>query len=474
MTLNLNSLLTAQNPNLLARLALVRGVTEDDGLGFHWSVYKATHRFSNPLGMEFGEDSFKNSFQDYLSGLTDLIKSISMHGYISDLALHPIRVNRRGIIIDGAHRIAVLIHLGFDELDIELSNDEFLSNPDLTQLERNGMPRVFCEALEVQLLDVAAEASALVFFGFERKKVTRLLEITQPQGVNVIKRVDLDLNGNSKARLIEMCYGANDWFTPELGQQMTVERFLGQKEMATVLFLGHSSDFATSLKKKLRISIGGFERRIHGTDNDHDLSRLMTFFTGTGRHWANSAPPGAEQRLTNDIRELRSHQDISKLTKNYPLISGSTVLELYGTYQARDRDIIMPGWKTGKSELSDTSHVRHLESFGVDIDHLATNPEMYFFFLGTKVLSLRGGAEIYLSHAASDSGKNKIRLLLQALVNSTLTDSPSQQRSLIVPKARVLASRAYESLVAILPRKWRSPARRIACQLGSALFNTKR
>lgn len=375
------SLLVPSRLDICSKIPLVTawksGADERWGRDLYFSYLEKIHPFGG-----FNQDLGKHTLEDYYFSFRQLFHSIASNGFNQELGGIPF--GNKGIT-NGAHRVAISVALGLD-VPIEKSSDVDHVY-DWRFLEDIGLDSVFVDGIISEFLDHWPNTRIFCLMGLETH-VSNDVEDYLNQNRNVIFRKSISLTSIGQRRLMKILYGSNPWWDHSLFETLTLERFKGNTDKVTFVFIeAQSISDDVHLKEQLRRIFLHSEsiKKIHSTDTQEEVTRLIdTILNSNSIHFMNYAPIGAEEKVLTRIRqnsEKRSseHQEL--------IIDGSSILEMYSIRPANDLDYVTQGNIWHQSEMI-KSHNHEYETQLIKPSDLFFDPRAFFKWDGMKFMSL--------------------------------------------------------------------------------------
>lgn len=421
-------------------------------MSFAWGLYRDYFFSSNPTG-KLNEHFHKQSMRDYLTSFASLIASVQKEGLRTKHG-NPITVSDKGVVIDGAHRLAAAYLLDYETASVRVvESEDMIGAQILNFAKKNGFSGHYLEAIQLKILQSSENLGALVFFGLPHDYNLDLLS-KDVASKKALAAFPLKLTDEGVFRLVELCYGTKDFFTDDIQRRMALERFLDSKaNCATLIFLDMDSESLRELKERLRRDIQGFERKLHSTDSKADAVRLLTFASATGCHWANysTLSPDQERDFRKRIQPL--HKEDNPCADQFFLL-GTKGIEAYGFPecvgdQVPEAVAVTPNTMTEKS----AKLTGELSRLRFDFGDLNMDPSKYFYFEGYKLLSLEGTIVRFTTSTFSECCLDAV-----SFAASLLRGNPVRLPERKLPSKhslgayRIRASRLYEYTMSVLPK----------------------
>jgi hypothetical protein len=425
----------------MSKLSLARAWTRNCDDSWGTELYLAYMFATRPPG-GFSEGG-KTTLADYLQGYRKLFTSMSISGFDSEKGFIP--VSTQGVT-NGAHRLACAIALDLDVVVGEVGEAphrydwEFLAEIGLRDKYRDEMlreyinlrndVRIFC------LLDLSPKDENSAFD-----------EISA--ACTVIGTKSVDLNSIGQRRMMKSLYGRNIWWSDNLMETLSYERF-GNVSGAKVKFVFvQSSDnsFMVGLKESIRKKfVSSHFKKLHSTDSyieAHDISDLA--LNANSMHFMNHAPLRAEdsilKRIYAEIPEAIDNPDL--------LVDGSASLEMYGLRKAIDLDLVR--FQPITDDYSDNKfHNSEYNSMPVKPGRIISDPSCYFNFMGIKFMSLNSAIS-FKAHRGEKKDMVDIQLILNLPNIDKIYNDVESDRMAYIFRRRLMIRKIVESVLEYLP-----------------------
>jgi hypothetical protein len=371
---------------------------------------------ANRIDGKESENQAKSTVADYFKSFEKLIDSIMEHGFDSSFGTIP--VSESGIV-NGAHRLAVALTL--NERVIASPSSEPFGAYDYLWFRRSGMGEEFIDVMAYGLISSLNNVRAYVTFGEDLEISDRIAKEISLHAKPIIRK-RLGLTEIGQRRLIDLCYGHNDWWEPRLLEPMTRERFEDDAPWCDIVFTQESEldqlrDRKVQLRKLLPQS--HFDRKIHGTDYYFDTFFLAeAILNKNSRMFLNTSPIGSEDRIFETLGGPFKTTEPVLARKNW-CIDGSSVLEIHGLRRASDIDYIVDEGALIPHELKKQGddHAQEYARGQADVYELINDPRNHLVYKGVKFLSLQA---LLLNKFQNTDQKGKLDVgLIAGWVNGT-------------------------------------------------------
>ena len=334
--------------------------------------------FENDGSGKIGEEAFLKSFDD-------LISSIKREGF----DINSIIPLSQGVLLDGAHRVAVSMFFNKEIPCVELQMDP--PNYNYAFFEERGLKRDYLDAMAYEYAKLKDNTYIVIIWPTAEGKEKELSEILNSYG-KIVYRKDVYLNRNGSVQLIRQVYKRESW----IGSSRS--NFIGARNKASWCFKGtgplrvflfESNNDLVEMKEKIRNMYGVGKHSVHVNDDHKETVELAgLFFNKNSIHWLNNSllrELSWFERLFKDYKEFIKKEGIDP---DNACLVGSATLAAYGIRDVRDIDfIIFPDClETGFKEID--CHNAELKEYPKKRDEIIFDPDNYFVVDGYKFASL--------------------------------------------------------------------------------------
>ena len=356
----------------------------------NWSQYLYRYFIVEGSGADGSEkeNDAKSIYRDYFDAFTKLIDSIESRGF--DSSLGSILLGDGGLV-NGAHRLAIAAYL---DLPVHIvRTPETAGNYDYRWMIRKKLSSVAIDAMAFNLVKMMPNCRATLLFDLEQSTTQRIEEVLS-RSSEIIIRKRIRLSDIGKRRVVDLAYGHNEWWSINLLEKMTAERFRrDQDSWCDVIFtLENDVHDVRPRKTELRrlLPHGYFERRIHGSDEYSDTFYLAeSLLNQNSLRFLNTSPVGSEARIFELIGGPVPTDSPAVATRDW-VLDGSAVLEVHGIRQARDIDFISTCNATvpEKIKKQGDSHSDQYVGKEFSVDDIVVDPRRHLIHRGVKFVSL--------------------------------------------------------------------------------------
>lgn len=403
-------LLNFRRMDLFAKLIYMENLDVSPEYGIE--IYKESIRVVTRGSFNEDGDDEKNKFDDYRKSFNELIENIKRNSFQG----RPVPVDRNYILLDGAHRTSACYSLGKDieiivlDIDSEVNYDTkyFIDRGCDVDIMNILLQKAIKEIQDIYIANVWPSA-----LGHDRE----IKEIFQRNRVESLLGGDgfIPVSLTSEGALQYVCqiYCNEDWIGTYQNHYSGANRkvfpcFKNSAPIRVYILKANQLSQIVHCKKEIRDIFQMGNHSIHITDSHNEAIKMgEILFNNNSLFFMNYANPFKyEEGVQRTINFSKDNPDQDFL------ITGSSVLALFGICDSNDLDYITPD---GKLLSGIESHNKLFEQHFKDVKYLFGDPRKYFVYFGIKILSLE---QLEIIKSARNEVKDKIDLdLIQAFKN---------------------------------------------------------
>lgn len=311
----------------------------------------------------------KTSFEDF----DDAFKSI-----IGNTVDEPVPVNSDGDIVNGSHRLAAALHLQRPINIRDLTpkeNPRIESNYEFFIGRNGGMPKHMLQRTALEYVKLKSNSHIVCLFPICFNRMKDVMNVINKHS-NLFYHSDTTLNSEGQLNLMKEIYLTDGWANEEGIRRKGNQCFMGRNNVRFLVIDGKDLETVKDMKNKVRALFNVGNHCVHITDTHEEAIRVAkTVFNDNSIHFLNNRK---NVSFPNYVKLLKA----SKPSDN-TVITGSSVLSLYGLRDCKDLDII-----DYDNVLTDT-HNQYLEKFyKITLDDIVNNPRNHLYYNGHKYVSL--------------------------------------------------------------------------------------
>lgn len=353
-------------------------------------VYEAhIHAFN---GCQEGDGSGKSGIGAFIAAYNTLLDSIKAVGFDPTLSLVP--VDRNGIVIDGAHRVAACIqyHRKINTVTFEMNansyNYEFFLD--------KGLDQEYCDAVALEYCRLNPRSYIVSVFPSAVGNEQDVRSILEQHGeIFYARQVKLSRLGS--VNLVRQMYDGEHWVGSfanrfEGAQHKAAECFRTEGPVRVYVFTSDDFDKVKAVKQQIRELFGISNHSVHVNDTHEETVRLgQLLLNANSVHFLNNA------RLTTFPRFQAHFENYKKVLREQRVdgerlcIDGSAVMAAYGIREARDLDYLHYGYDNLGFDYPPEligSHNSEIAHHITTRDDIIFNPRNHFYYDGIKFASL--------------------------------------------------------------------------------------
>ena len=409
-TVPARSLISPYRLDLLGKIAYVESREKNINREFGLNIYKRTLDVCTMGTFSETDNANKQCFEDFISAFDRLIDSIKEKGMDSSQSVIP--VGKNGVIMNGAHRVAIAAYYGMDVPIVEFDKDASLIDADLCK--KRFMSDEDLDYLVTELCKWREDLFLCCMWPSAGPSDKRnIAKKIMNDEYNVVYEKRVELNSNGMHSLIPQIYCTMAWVgdvdSRFFSSTPKVDACLGNNPFEVIVFQGDELQKVVALKGKMREVFGIEEKSLHITDYPAETLYLAQMLLNNNTiSFLNKAEPFKYIGLNKKVFAFKDAlKDQNKDINDYVIDSGS-VLGIYGIREADDLDYLCI--KDEKDYAVAEGYENHVyikdgEYYKRPFDDLIYNPENVFYYFGLKFLTLDRVYEFKTNRASS---KDKI------------------------------------------------------------------
>lgn len=383
-------LLTCSRFDIIPKL--IYATHQELGIESSWAreLYEAHIRAFN--GCQEGDGSGKSGIETFIASYDKLRIAIKHEGFDTNCSLVPI--DRNGVVIDGAHRVATCILYNrqveavvFDMDATSYNYEYFISR---------GLAYEYADAIALEYCRVNPQAYIVTVFPSAVGKDREIIEILEHAGgIFYARQVQLSRLGS--INLIRQIYEGEHWVGNfinqfEGAQKKAAECFRIDGPVRFYVLTSDDLEKVKFAKQQIRDLFGISNHSVHINDTHEETVRLgRILLNANSVHFLNNAQLTTFPRFHAHFENYKKILKEQKINDEYLCIDGSSVMSAYGIREARDLDYLHFGYEN----LVFDYPPEFIGSHNIEISHHVTtrddilfNPLNHFYYDGLKFSSL--------------------------------------------------------------------------------------
>lgn len=374
------TLLSPDRLDVMVRYIFVRQRQLGWAVGWGTSVYR---HLLESWNAEFEDgDGRKSSFPDYLRHFTALIDDVALNGYDRERGLIPYTGST---IVDGAHRLATALYFRQAVDAVQLEGPP--QKQDAAALLRIGMSTTVVEQLVNEYLKLNADCYAAIFFPASWDEMNTALNLLAEKAKVVLSK-DISLTEQGRRNIIELLYGHEPWWKPDLLDEFVRLRFPNGGDGKVVFVKTPPGEGSRPTKEHVRKAFPQ-PHYVHMNDTRRETGWIGDLLlNANGVTFLNLRPTWQPKRFCELLAEYEERLGDVSDPSAYCIDSGA-VMAAFGLRDCNDIDYIVPQRSFPSLGAEDLAcHNNEYIGFQVPVDELIFNPAYHFSYKGVKYLSI--------------------------------------------------------------------------------------
>ena len=323
----------------------------------HLKIWNGFHE-RNPKKNGFEE--FDNAFKSIINNTVD----------------EPVPVNPDGHIANGAHRLAAaLYHQRPINTRNTNSNENYPIEADYKVFHKKGLQNHILQRTALEYAKLKSNTHVICLFPIAHTRMEEVMNIIEKHS-NIFYKSSEVLNGTGQLGLIKEIYLSDGWANEKGIRKKCKQCFRGMSKVTFVLIDAKNLETVKEMKKEIRALFKVGNHSVHINDYHIDTIRIAkTVFNDNSIHFLNNR----KDVLFPNYKKLMSDTKSDDNT----IMTGSTVLSLYGLRDCKDIDLI---YFNNPPVDSHNQYVGTL--YKLTIDEIFNNPMYHLYYNGFKYVSL--------------------------------------------------------------------------------------
>ncbi len=358
--MNPNDLLTHKRFDVVVKYMYAKNLSS----AFYKNVYKEHLRIWN--GFTEGNPK-KKGFEDF----DNAFKSI-----INNVVDEPVPVNPEGHIANGAHRLAAaLYHQRPINTRNTNSDENYPIEADYRVFLNKGLHKHMLQRTALEYAKLKSNTHVICLFPIAHSRFDEVINIIKKHS-NIFYKSSEVINGTGQLGLIKEIYLSDGWASEKGIMKKCKQCFRGNNNVTFILIDAQNLETVKEMKKEIRALFKVGNHSVHINDYHEDTVRIAkTVFNDNSLHFLNN-------------RKNVSFPNYKKLMANIKpndneIITGSTVLSLYGLRDCKDIDKI---YYNNPPADSHNQYVGTL--YKLTLDDIFNNPMYHLYYNGFKYVTL--------------------------------------------------------------------------------------
>ena len=288
----------------------------------------------------------------------------------------PIPVNHEGHIANGAHRLAAALYhqRPINTRDTD-SDENYPILADYTMFAKKGLSNHMLQRAALEYAKLKSNSHVICLFPIAHTRIDEVMSIINEYS-NIFYQSTVQLNGVGQISLMKEIYFVEGWANEHGIKRKSDQCFRGESKTTFVLIDADNLETVKEMKTKIRELFNVGNHSVHISDYHSDAIRIAkTVFNDNSIHFLNN-------RKYISFPKYKQLIDSIKPDDN-KVITGSSVLSLYGLRDCKDLDLIH------YDNPPADSHNQYLETYyELTLDDIVNNPLYHLYYQGFKYVSL--------------------------------------------------------------------------------------
>jgi len=359
-TRNPNELLTHKRFDVVIKYLYASNLSSAYYKSMYEKHLKVWNNFKEGNPPKNGFKEFDNAFKSIINNQVD----------------EPIPVNAEGHIPNGAHRLAAALHhqRSVNVRDVNL----FEMYPIIADYEffiKRGLPKHMLQRTAIEYAKLKSNSHVICLFPIAHTRIDEVMDIINKY-VNVFYSSSEKFNATGQLALMKEIYFVEGWANEEGIKRKGDQCFRGKSKVTFLLIDADNLETVKEMKTKIRELFNVGNHSVHISDYHEDAIRISkTVFNANSIHFMNN-------RKNVSFPNYRKLMNGMKPDDN-KIITGSSVLSLYGLRDCKDIDLIY--YNNSPAD----SHNQYIGTYyKLTLDDIFNNPLYHLYYQGFKYVSL--------------------------------------------------------------------------------------
>ena len=309
----------------------------------------------------------KSGFEDF----DNAFKSI-----INNKVNEPVPVNPEGHIANGAHRLAAaLYHQRPINTRNTNSDENYPIEADYRVFAKKGLQKHILQRTALEYAKPKSNTHVICFFPIAHTRIDEVMNIIEKHS-NIFYKSSEVLNTTGQIGLMKEIYLSDGWANEKGIRKKSKECFRGRNNITFVLIDAKDLETVKEMKKQIRALFNVGNHSVHINDTHKETIRIAkTVFNQNSIHFLNNRKDVLFPNYKKLMNEIKPNDNT--------IITGSSVLSLYGLRDCKDIDFLY------FTNPPVDSHNQYLgKHYKLTLDDIFNNPMYHLYYNGFKYVSL--------------------------------------------------------------------------------------
>ena len=337
---------------------------------------------------DLSSDYYKNSYKEHLKVWNNFFEGNApeKHGFedfdnsfksiLNNVVAEPIPVNPEGHIANGAHRLAAaLYHQRLINVRDTYQDENYPIHADYRFFKERKLSDHIIKRAAAEYAKLKSNTHVVCLFPIAHSRINEVMEIINEYS-NIFYHSTVELNAVGQLGLMKEIYFVEGWANEEGIQRKGNQCFRGESKVTFVLIDAKNLETVKEMKAKIRKLFNVGNHSVHISDFHEDAIRIAkTVFNDNSIRFLNYRKNVSFPKYKELIASAKPNDNT--------VITGSSVLSLYGLRDCKDLDLIYD-----KNAPAD-SHNQYLEThYNLSLDEIINDPRCHLYYQGFKYVSL--------------------------------------------------------------------------------------
>lgn len=270
-TVNARTLLTGKRFDLFAKIYYIAHYKENTDHALR--VYVEHIKAFNPDGKEPGRDD-KLSIEDFVNDFNDLISNLRDNDFDKSISIIPVDSN--GVILDGAHRVAVLAYYNKEITIAKFKNVTAKANFDYQYFKKRGLSWLTMDEVALEMLNWLPNVHVMCIWPNMNENQKGLIRSTLENEQTVVYRKQLKVSFKALSKFVKQIYKDQEWTKSTEAVNDKALRCYGKGHILELIFFVFQNDLdhLITYKERLRSNFNKSKDSLHITDNAKETKNI--------------------------------------------------------------------------------------------------------------------------------------------------------------------------------------------------------
>lgn len=309
----------------------------------------------------------KNGFEDFDNSFKSIIENV---------VDEPVPINQKGHIVNGSHRLAAaLYHQRPINVRDTNPDENYPIKCDYKFFNKKGLPSHILKRTALEYAKLKSNTHVVCLFPIAHTRIKEVMDIIN-QYANVFYHSSQNLNSVGQLGLMKEIYLKDGWANEKGIKRKSDQCFMGNTKVTFMLIDAKNLETVKEMKNKVRALFNVGNHSVHINDTHEETIRISkTVFNDNSIHFLNNR----KNVLFPNYKKLMNDMNPDDNT----VITGSTILSLYGLRDCKDIDLIY------YKDAPNDSHNQYLKThYKLTLDQIVNDPRYHLYYNGFKYVSL--------------------------------------------------------------------------------------